>query len=266
MTSSIAVTSAAQAQSAWVARFDGPILRREITFGSPLIRHQHKRSFEHVGRNVHFVSVFGRVLLGEEKILAAEDAVYKRIEEITTAIERKAAAVLVVLKDSNISPDGIAVYNKPQTIMLDIVVPAQSKFVRLLEKADTYAQGFFTLWLEGEIDDKEKSRLELELKKLLRSIPATTRKMRLFIQAKLEASENEEAKKEARVMVSDAKDDDDDAGDDAALPLDAEGKPIPLKLGAKDTVRAKTKNKAAAPASVPGPDAVQASAPEAAAA
>lgn len=246
--------------SAWIARFDGPILQREIKIGSPLIRHQHKRSFEHVGRNVHFVSVFGRVLLGEDKIFAAEDAIYKRIDEITTAIERKAAAILVVLKDANIDAEQMAVYNKPQSVSLDIVVPAQSKFVRLLELADVYAQGFFTLWLAGEINDKEKSRLEFELKKLLRSIPATTRKMRLFIQAKLEASEHEDAKKEAKAMVADAQDDADPETEGDALPLDGDGKPLPIKLD-KPT-RAKSKPKSA-PEAVPASGGVEAAATEA---
>lgn len=234
------------APSAWIARFDGPILQRTITIGSPLIRHQHKRSFEHVGRNVHFVSVFGRVLLGEDKIEAAEDAIYKRIEEITTAVERKAAATLVVLKDANIDKAQMAVYNKPHSVSLDIVIPAQSRFVKLLELADIYAQGFFTLWLAGEISDKEKSRLEFELKKLLRSIPATTRKMRLFIQAKLEASEHEEAKKEAKAMVAGVKDEDD--SDDAALPLNADGAPLPIKLEGKP---ARSKKAKPAPEAVP---------------
>lgn len=234
------------AQSAWVARFDGPILHREVVFGSPLIRHQFKRSFEHVGRNVHMVSVFGRVLLGEEKIIVAEEAIYKRIEEITTAIERKAAMTLVVLKEANIEVGQLATYNKPVHVLVDIVVPAQSKFVKLLEKADIYAQGFFTLWLEGEITDKEKSKNELELKKLLRQIPATTRKMRIFIQAKLEESEHEDAKKEAKAMVADAVEEVED--DDAALPLTGDGIPVapPAEKTAKTRKTSKPKANAAA--------------------
>lgn len=223
-------------RSAWMSRFDGPILTRSTTLGSPLIRHQFKRSFEHVGRNVHMVSVFGRVLLGEEKINEAEVAIYKRIEEITKAIERKAAAIAVVLKDADISEAQMAAYNKPSDITAEIVVPAQSLFLKLLTTADQYAQGFFTLWLAGEIKDTEKSKLEFELKKLLRSIPATTRKMRVFIQTKLDESEHEDAKKEAAAMVADAKDE--EIGDDdlvegstvAVLAGDAAGK---TKGGAK---------------------------------
>lgn len=209
-------TAAPSAQSAWISRFDGPIVRREVTFGSPLVRHQFRRSFEHVGRNVHMVSVFGRVLLGEEKITEAEAAIYRRIDEIMKALGRKVASSEVVVKEAGHNED-MATYNKPQTHMADIVVPAQTKFLQLLMFADKYAQNFFTLWLHGEIDDKEKSKLEFELKKLLRTIPATTRKMREFIQAKLNESEHEEAKREAAAMVADAKDDEEVDEDSAKI-------------------------------------------------
>ncbi len=195
-------------RSAWISRFDGPILNRPIAFGSPLIRHQYERSFEHVGRNVHMVSVFGRVLLGEEKINEAELAIYNRITEITTAIDRKLVTMEVTLKDRGVKVDDMASYNRPTALVVDIVVPAQTKYLKILEQADKYAQGFFTLWLEGEIDDKEKSKLELELKKLLRAIPSTTRKMRQYVHDKLEHSDHEDAKKEAAIMISDVKDDD----------------------------------------------------------
>lgn len=248
-------------KSKWIARFDGPILRRGITLGSPLVRHQFNRSFEHVGRNVHMVSVFGRVLLGEEKINEAEEAIYKRITEITTAIERKVESSKFVVDQASLAGN-LAIYNKPTTLAADVVVPAQGKFITLLELADKYAQHFFTLWLAGEISDKEKSKLEFELKKMLRSIPATTRKMRIFIQEKLNASEHEEAKREAQEMVSDIKEDDVDAID--AEVVDPNADPLLPKV-ARGKAKAKAKSADAAPAA-PVPAAAAAPAEVAAAA
>lgn len=205
----------ATAKSAWLARFDGPVLTRKITLGSPLVRHQYKRAFEHVGRNVHMVSVFGRVLLGEEKINEAEVAIYKCIDDVTKALERKVASSKLVVSDAGLA-DSIAEYNKQVEIDASVVVPAQSKFLKLLELADAYAQNFFTLWLGGEITDKEKSKQEHELKKLLRMIPSTTRKMRVYVQTKLNESPHEDAKKEAAAMLSDVKEDNEDGDGDVA--------------------------------------------------
>lgn len=210
------------ASSAWIARFEGPVLRKEIVLGSTLVRHQFRRSFEHVGRNVHMVSVFGRILLGEDKIHEAEVAIYKRLEEITKALERKVATSEVAVKDVGFSEDSLASYNKPETIVAEIVVPAQSRYLKLLELADKYARNFFTLWLSGEVDDKEKSKAELELKKLLRQVPSTTRKMRIYVQEKLNASEHEEAKKEAAALAASIKDED-EVDDDADLATEVAG-------------------------------------------
>lgn len=208
------------ASSAWITRFEGAVLRKEIVLGSTLIRHQFRRSFEHVGRNVHMVSVFGRILLGEDKIHEAEAAIYKRLDEVVKAIERKVAASEVAVKDAGINEDSLASYNKPEIIVAEIVVPAQFRYLKILSLADSYVRNLFTLWLSGEVDDKEKSKAELDLKKLLRQIPSTTRKMRIYVQEKLNASEHEEAKKEAAALAATIKDDD-DTDDEEDIATDA---------------------------------------------
>lgn len=243
------------AKSAWLARFDGPVLTRKITLGSPLVRHQYKRAFEHVGRNVHMVSVFGRVLLGEEKINEAEIAIYKCIDDVTKALERKVASSKLVVTDAGLA-DNIAEYNKPTEIEASVVVPAQSKFLRLLELADAYAQNFFTLWLGGEITDKEKSKQEHELKKLLRMIPSTTRKMRVYVQTKLNESPHEEAKKEAAAMLSDVKEDHDDGEGEIVAPAAAAviaADPISNAAASGDDAASQTKPKSRAKAKPASP-------------
>lgn len=237
----------AKPPSAFLARFDGPILRKEIVLESPLVRHQFSRSFEHVGRNVHMVSVFGRVLLGEDKIHEAEAAIYKRLEEITKAVERKVATSEVAVKDAGFSENGMASYNKTAPVVAHIVVPAQSRFLKLLELADKYARNFFTLWLNGEINDKEKSKAELELKKLLRQIPSTTRKMRIYVQEKLNASTHEEAKKEAAAMAKEIKDDDVDSEETVGAAVAA------VALEGADTEDSKSKKKTKAKGSAEAP-------------
>lgn len=170
-----------QAKKDWMAKFEGAKLVVRSPLGSPTMRHMHKRSFDHVGRNCHFITVFGRVLLGEGGISEAEDAVTKRIDDVTKAIERKISAMTVVIADNNLN-EQLAHFNLVADIESAIVVPTQKRYLKILQLGDELLVLVNTLWLHGEIADKDKSKAELELKQLIRSIPHTTRKMRQYLQ------------------------------------------------------------------------------------
>ena len=187
------------AKDAWLEKFEGASIIKVNPIGSPTMRHLHKRSFGHVGRNCHFISVFGRILLGEDQISEAEAAVNKRIVEVTTAIERRISAMKAIVADNGLS-DSLAQFNASSEIVSKIVVPSQTRFLNLIVLGDQYLVLVNTLWLHGELQDREKSRAELELKQLLRGIPATTRKMRIYLQAKL----TEAAKKDDTPAVAEA--------------------------------------------------------------
>lgn len=178
----MAQTPLATAKADWMRRFDGAVAYKDVTFGAPTVRHLHKRSYEQLGRNCHFITVFGRVLLGERKIAEAEEGVYKRITEVQTAFERKLKAVNALVAQAGIEDS--AEYNKTESIRAAVIVPAQGRFLKTLVLADEYLRQVYTLWLEGEISDAEKSKAELELKHLLRGIASTTRKMRIYLQEK----------------------------------------------------------------------------------
>ena len=188
------------AKDAWLEKFEGASITKVTPSGSPTMRHLHKRSFGHVGRNCHFISVFGRILLGEDQISEAEDAVSKRLIEVTTAIERKISAMKAMVADRGLS-DSLAQFNASTEVTSKIVVPTQNRFLTVITLGDQFLVLVNTLWLHGELLDREKARAELELKQLLRAIPATTRKMRIYLQAKL----NDTAKKEDAPAAAAAK-------------------------------------------------------------
>ena len=188
----------ASAKADWLRRFDGAVAYKEVTFGAPTVRHLYKRSFDQLGRNCHFITVFGRVLLGERKIAEAEESVYKRIQEVQTAFERKVKALTAVVKQAGI--EDMAEFSKTEGVRAAVIVPAQGRFLRTLVLADEYLRLVNTLWLEGEIPDSEKSKAELELKHLLRGIGSTTRKMRIYLQEK--ANEAQERAKAEGVRLA----------------------------------------------------------------
>ena len=212
-----------KARQDWILKFDGPMVEKNFTCGSPLIRQMHKRTFDHIGRNVHFITVFGRILAGESSIAEAEEAIYQRISEVKISFERKIAVSKAALLDAQIDPEK-TIFNKHETIKSLIVVPAQKRYLEVLQLADEALRLMNTLWLEGEITDKAKSRAELEFKQLIRQIGSTSRKMRIYLQGKINEASNKEGassaiKKAAAEIKNDVPDhiDEDEAVDAAAL-------------------------------------------------
>lgn len=175
------------AKSDWMKRFDGPVAEKAITLGSPTVRHSYRRSFEQIGRNCHYITVFGRILLGEKKMSDAEDGIYKRIQTSSKNLESKIRAMRAVMTEAGI--EQTAEFNQSEAVLARVIVPAQGKYLRVLQQADEFLRLVSTLWLEGEISDSEKSKAELDLKNVLRGITLTTRKMRVYLQEKVVEAE-----------------------------------------------------------------------------
>jgi len=211
------------AKDEWMRKFEGAKIVKQSPVGSPTMRHLHKRSFDHVGRNCHFITVFGRILLGEDRISEAEESVVKRLDDVTKAIERKISAMTAIVAEAGLA-DSMASFNRVEDMHSDIVVPAQNRFLTTIVLGDQYLVLVNTLWLHGQLDDKAKSRAELELKQLLRSIPATTRKMRIYLQTKLrEVAEKKDAPAEAKKVLREA-----EATNPGPVDDEAEDSPQPL--------------------------------------
>ena len=56
------------AKEEWLQSFQGATLVLEPEFGSPKVNHMFKRNFDHLGRNAFFISVRGRIMLGEDQV------------------------------------------------------------------------------------------------------------------------------------------------------------------------------------------------------
>ena len=232
----------ASAKADWLSRFDGAVARKEITFGSPTVRHLYKRAFDQMGRNCHFITVFGRILLGEDQIAPAEGMIYQRIQEVGTAFQRKVSAMQAVMAESGI--DEMAEFNQQEKIKVALIVPSQRKFLDVLLLADEYLRLVNTLWLEGEVSDKEKSKAELELKQLLRGIGSTTRKMRIYLQTKVsEAQAREKLTPEAKEELADAAGDGNSI-DSAEKQTEGAEQPVAEEAESKPATKGRTKKAA----------------------
>lgn len=174
------------AKTDWLNKFNGAVLQVQADIGSPLVRRVYNRTFDHVGRNSHFISVFGRVLLGEAMVKEPEQKLKERIEENAKALDRKLEGARAIMMDAGITT--YARFNKTEPIMASIISPIQKDYFKLLTKADELLVYLNTLWLHGEIDDTERSKREMEIKNFLRAVSSVSRKMRIYMQGKVNES------------------------------------------------------------------------------
>ncbi len=179
----------------WLKSFQGATLILPAEFGNPKVNHMFERAFNFLGRNAFYVSVRGRILLGEEQVSMAEQHIYNSIEEMTKAIDRQIEAAKAVMLDAGVSV--MAKYNKPATHNAVIVSPIQTRYLKLLHKADELFMLVNTLMLHGEMAEREHSKRELQIKHHMRTIPSTVRKITLGLRQRVAALQEKEAQKTA---------------------------------------------------------------------
>lgn len=189
------------AKRSWFETFDGPCLTMDVDFGARMIQNFHRRSFEITSRNAHFISVLGRILLGEESVQEPENYVKRTLSNAITDLDNKIAGARAIMVDAGITK--IAAYEIKQTYSVKVVSPIAKDFLELLKKSEEFLVFMNTLWLHGAIDDRQRSKHELELKRKLRSVVASARNMFIVMRKKLNAVDKEgSAKAEKEIGAS----------------------------------------------------------------
>lgn len=182
------------AKEEWLKSFQGATLVLNPEFGSPKVNHMFQRNFDHLGRNAFFISVRGRILLGEEQVSLAEQMVYERMTEITKALDRKIEQAKQVMTVAGLTV--MASYNKPVQHIAVVVSPMQTRYIKLLTKADELLMYINTLMLHGEMAEREHSKRELEIKQHMRTIPSTVRKVTIGLRNRLNEVQAKEGAKD----------------------------------------------------------------------
>ena len=179
----------------WLKSFQGATLRLPAEFGNSKVSHMFERAFNFLGRNAFYISVRGRILLGEDQVSQAEQHIYNSIDEMTKAIERQIEAAKAVILDAGITI--MAQYNKPTQVEAIIVSPIQTRYLKLLSKADELFMLINTLMLHGEMAEREHSKRELQIKHHMRTVPSTVRKITLGLRQRVTALKEKEDQKAA---------------------------------------------------------------------
>ncbi len=219
-----------QAKRIWLDKFQGASLQVPVELGSPLVQNAFKRSFYITARNSHFISVFGRILLGEEKITEPEKHVRNAFNNAAEELDRKLKAAQAIIADAAITR--FATYGATKRAEVQIITPISRRHLELLVKADEFLLLVNTLWLHGEIDGSERARRELEVKRKLRGVVAATRNMFLALRNELNRRRPDAARganAEAAKLAGDAANDPGDADIAADGPSEPPQAPEPAQ-------------------------------------
>lgn len=192
---------AAAAKEEWLEKYRGATLTLEPVFGNHKVNHMFSRNFDVMGRNAFFISVRSRILLGEEKVALAEKHVYDRLDEVITKMDNEIKQAQAVMANNGI--DTMASYNKPTTHKAKIVSPIQTRYLKLLSKADELLMFISTLMLHGVIPERDHSKQELKVKHYMRVVPSAVRKVTIGMRIQLQAMAD--ADKSGKDVKSDVK-------------------------------------------------------------
>lgn len=184
-----------EAKETWFAKFDGASLEVPTMIGSPTVKNYYKRTFEITSRNIHFIGVFGRILLDEEHVHEPENHVRSTITNAMREFENKIAAAKASMLNASI--EKLATYQNSSPTNVKIVSPIAKNYLDLLVKAEEYLTYVQTLWLHGAIDDKYRTGAELDVKRKLRNVVRAARNMFIVIRKRINEQKNAEVATEA---------------------------------------------------------------------
>lgn len=175
----------------WMDRFRGTVVTRSVEIGSPIVERQYRRQFSTFGTNTLFISKFGRILLDEEQVVEAEQAVTKKINKSIKAVQDSMHHLDTLARINGINTYG----SKKGAVSIDaeVISPMQNRFLNLMTMADDELNVLHSLWILGEIEDKARTEREWAIKREIRSINASARNMFLGLRKRVSEKGKEEA-------------------------------------------------------------------------
>lgn len=231
----------------WLNNFSGPILKLPITLKSPLVQHMFKRVYDITGRHAHYIQVLGPVLLprdegSAEALQACNDLVTNTIQNGMEHFDKSIQQLEAVIADANIKVR--PTYQSPQLIEAPVLSPIQRQFLDLFLKADELVEVMDTLYLHGEMPDKDRSELQRAIKWRLRNVAASSENMFNSIRKRIDPSTQKEvtAKTGLELPPSDALPPE-DADEAAPTNTSGEGKAKPSAKKPAATAAAANKPK-----------------------
>lgn len=176
------------------ARYDGPFIITAVELGNQPLRKIVERQFEYMSRNLHFISAWGRYLLGFEKeseIAKAEDVATRTINNAINSMAKRIAKTEAELDSAGIK-DKVS-YGKKLTIGTPITSPGAKLYSALLIQTDYYYSLNALLWFNGEIDHKTFFANQAAARKDVQNVVRGVAAQFMFIRNKINEKDVKEA-------------------------------------------------------------------------
>lgn len=176
------------------SRYDGPFITTHVELGNHPLRKIVERQFEYMSRNLHFISAWGRYLLGfdkESEVAKAEDITTRTINNAMAAMSKRIAQTEAILESAGIQ-DKVS-YGKKLTIATPITSPGSKLYADLLVRADYFYSLNALLWFNGEIDHKTFFANQAAARKDVTNVVRGVAAQFMFIRNKINEKDSQEA-------------------------------------------------------------------------
>lgn len=163
-----------EADKRWMEHYSGPCLEMKVSLGSAPMARIFKRDFNMTSRNIYFISVLGRALLGDEESRKAEEYVANNLKNSIREIDDMIKQAEVTILNNSVS---MATFQNPEASTAKITTPFAKQFIDLLLLADKHLLLLNSLWLNGAITNDQRSQHELTTKVKVKSVSNSARNM-----------------------------------------------------------------------------------------
>lgn len=185
----------------WLDKYHGAVMKVPIELGSPMLNSLFNRTFYFTSRNIFYIQVFGPMILNEAELVRTEELIRKLIQDAHTDINKELRAAEEVVASAGLMH--LASYNSPRRVDAFITSPLSRLHLNLFVNADKLVLALNTLWLNNEIEGKEKGNAEYRIKKLLRGIAIKVRTIYFEVRRKQAQNNKGKANGEAQPDLDD---------------------------------------------------------------
>jgi hypothetical protein len=170
----------------YMANYDGPIIKKTVVLGTPVIKQIYKRDTQIFARNALFVTFFARIVFSDKEIDPLEAALSDKIAKMAKKFEDRIIQSQAVMRDNELDEAEKSVNNMPEPVEFSITSPLYRKFVDLMRKADDLLNYYDTLWLNGLITGSAYQEQRFEVKRDLRGVVAFVRNTWIGLQKRVQ--------------------------------------------------------------------------------
>lgn len=156
-----------------IDRMNAASITRKVAFHSPTCQSAFSKGFYIVSRNLWFVSILGPILVGEEKVAAAEKIIMQSVNKLNESVLKQEALLREVVKGYGYKET--ATFPKPYEFDADVYHPVAMAYLDMMEAVDRVYALATTLWLKLDMDKEEKIKIEYAMRNKFVQILNTSR-------------------------------------------------------------------------------------------